>query len=287
MEALYHLQLLYISSATNPSDIMNKSPSTLHKLLGIGGFHWIDWSKDTMLPDPTRCFSSLVIGIMIIRFLAANDWDFSLALTGFFLNPYVLLFFGTAVAVAYSAWPTTPLPKFDRWAAEWYFWNAWLYHMVMDGASGTFRLVPVVVQQYDILDLRFPGRHVVPWVIGATELFVMGPMCLLTLWAILKRHNLRFPLELITSTLQITGMIVFVLSEVYEGQHSIPALDPVGTDTGLVFKFNLYHLVYYWFGFWFCNLVWGVFPYYRIMRAVDECQRVFNRNAPASKNKSR
>lgn len=266
---------------------MNQPPSTLHKVLGIGGFHWIDWSKASMLPDPTRCFSSLVIGIMIIRFLMANDWNLSLALTGFFLNPYVVVFLGMAVAVVYIAWPVTALPKYDRWAAEWYFWNAWLYHMVMDGASGTFRLVPVVVQQYDILDKRFPGRHVVPWIIGATELFVMGPMCLLTLWAILKRHHLRFPLELITSTLQITGMIVFVGSEVYEGQRSIPALDPVGTDDGLVFKFNLYHLTYYWFGFWFCNLVWGVFPYYRIMRAVEECRLAFSGSTTTSNKKSR
>jgi hypothetical protein len=301
VEALYHLQSLYsarddsvydtytstsrkrntISNKQLPMTI-SKKPSTRDMLLGIGGCHYVPWSKAHKIPDPTRIFSLLVITIMVIRFLMANDWNFSLVMTGFFLNPYVVAFFTTAVAVAYFSRPSTPLPIYDQWTAEWYFWNAWLYHMVMDGASGSFRLVPVVVQQYDILDQRFPHHHVVPWLVGAIELFIMAPLCLITLWAVQKRHPLRFPLELITSTFQIVGMIIFVGAEVYEGQFNIPALDPVGTKDGLEFKFNLYHLTYYWFGFWFCNLVWGVIPYFRTMRAVEECRLAFNQTAVSS-----
>ncbi|GKY90385.1 hypothetical protein MPSEU_000012500 [Mayamaea pseudoterrestris] len=256
-----------------------QQPSTFDTIFGIGGCHYVPWQKAHKMPDPTRVFSLLVITIMVFRFLVANDWNVSLVMTGFFLNVYVVAFFSLACAVFYLSKPLTPLPVYDQWTAEWYFWNAWLYHMVMDGASGSFRLVPVVVQQYDILDQRFPKHHVVPWLIGSMELFLMAPLCLLTLWAIQKRHVLRFPLELVTSTFQMAGMIVFVGAEVYEGQFNIPALDPVGTKDGLDFKFNMYHLVYYWFGFWFCNLVWGVIPYFRIMRAVNECRFAFTQSA--------
>jgi hypothetical protein len=262
----------------------HKKPSTLDTLLGIGGCHWFPWSVAHKIPDPTRTFSLLVIVIMILRFLMANDWNYKLAATGFFLNPYVLMSFFLSVAVAFMARPSTPLPVHDRWTAEWYFWNAFLFHWVMDGASGTFRLVPVVVQQYDIMDLRFPTHHVVPWMIGAMEIIIMGPLCLITMYMVLQRHPLRFALELITSSVQFTGMIMFVGAEVYEGQRNVPALDPVGSDNagGITLKFNLYHLTYYWFGFWFCNLVWGVIPYYRIMRAVEECRLAFNQSSGGS-----
>jgi hypothetical protein len=164
-------------------------------------------------------------------------------------------------------------------AAEWYWWNAWLYHTVMDGLSGSFHRVPVVVQQYLVLDKRFGTHHVVPWIIGAAEIAIMAPLCFCTIRAILDgdRSGARWPLELVTSAFQLFGMIVFVGAEVYEGQLNVPALDPVGTVAGgrwaNVKLFDLYHLTYYWFGFWFCNLVWGWVPLYRMGRALQECSK--------------
>jgi hypothetical protein len=251
----------------------------------VAGCNWINWESTFLqksMPDPIRMFSFLCLLIMSLRYMEANEWDLMLMIRGFYLNPYVLFFFLSACATVYVSYDARgehpPLRVYDRWVAEWYWWNAWLYHATMDGASGSFRLVPVVVQQYDLLDRRFTEGHVVPWVIGAVELFVMYPLCLVTLWTVLKRHPLRFPMEIVTSTFHIMGMIVFVVSEVYEGQTKIPALDPVGIpgDRWANLKFtDPYHLVYYWFGFWFCNLIWGFVPYYRITRAVDECRLVF------------
>jgi EXPERA (EXPanded EBP superfamily) len=243
------------------------------------------WESRTArsIPDPTRMFSLLVITIMILRYAQRHDWDFKIAMTsGFFLNPYVVSFFCMAsfsVYYGYSTKPVSasPLPLYDKWVVEWYWWNSWLFHMTMDGVSGSLRLVPVVVQQYDMLDLRFPNRHVVPWIIGMIELVIMGPLCMITAASILKRHPARFALELITSTLHITGMVVFVVAELYEGQLCIPALDPVGVPGNMWanMKFDMYHFVYYWFGFWFCNLIWGFVPLLRIRRALFECSRAF------------
>lgn len=251
------------------------------------------------MPDPTRIFSLLVIGIMFLIFLAKNEWDATLLVTGFILNPYVVLFFTMACLAVYdglkgrqtsTAQQQQPLPVYDRWTVEWYWWNAWLYHMVMDGGSGSFQLVPVVVQQYNMLDQRFPDHHVVPWMIGVIELFVMGPLCLVTLWTILRRHPARYPLEIITSTLHITGMIVFVGAEVYEGQLNVPALDPVGTVEGGAWAnvklLDTYQFIYYWFGFWFCNLIWGFVPLIRIWRALQVCSTAIGAaNEAATKSK--
>lgn len=75
-----------------------------------------------------------------------------------------------------------------------------------------------------------------------------------------QNHPLRYPMELITSTFQFMGMIVFVFAELNEGQLNVPAIDPVGIPGNRwanVKVFDLYHFTYYWFGFWFCNFVWG------------------------------
>jgi hypothetical protein len=248
-----------------------------------GQCHWIDWNSvfiQKVLPDPTRIFSFLVIGIIILRYLESHEWDVSLILSGFILNPYVVISFAIACATLYVSRPTAetkPLPIYDRWAVEWYWWNAWFYHMVMDGASGTFQLVPVVVHQYQMLDKRFSNHHPVPWTVGAIELFIMGPLCLAVVYCILKRHPARFPLELIVSSFQVMGMILFIAAEVMEGQLNVPALDPVGVPGNRwanVKFFDFYHFTYYWFGFWFCNLIWYVMimwkKYYRLLCGVDD-----------------
>jgi hypothetical protein len=242
--------------------------STALKSKAKGQCHWIDWDSDfiqKVLPDPTRIFSFLVIGIMIFRYLESHDWDVSLMMSGFLINPYVVISFAIACATLYVSWPApnttnTPLPIYDQWAVEWYWWNAWFYHMVMDGASGTFQLVPVVVHQYQVLDKRFSTHHPIPWTIGAVELFIMGPLCLAVVYCILKRHPARFPLELIVSSFQFMGMVLFIAAEVMEGQLNVPANDPVGVpgNRWANVKFDIYHCTYYWFGFWFCNLIWYV-----------------------------
>jgi hypothetical protein len=264
-----------MSATTTTNGATTAKPT---KFMGV--CHWIDWKSAAVsaLPDPTRVFSFLVMAIMLGRYAESHDWDASLLLTGFFLNPYVVVFLSIAVAVlrvsnSNSNAKLPPLPVYDRWAVEWYWWNAWFYHAVMDGASGSFQLVPVVVQQYQVLDKRFTTHHSVPWTVGAIELFIMQPLCLACVYCILQRHPYRFPLELITSTFQVMGMILFIVAEVFEGQLNVPALDPVGIpgNRWANVKLDLYHFTYYWFGFWFCNLIWGVVPYYRIVRAVQEC----------------
>jgi EXPERA (EXPanded EBP superfamily) len=275
----------------------SRPPTTTDQALG--GCHWIPWNAPWVaaLPDPTRAFSLLCLTIITGVFLYMNNGDIVAVILGLYLNPYVLVFFATAGATWYHAVKVrdsqvatatvataTVVPVYDAWTAEWYWWNSWLFHAVMDGSAGALRLVPVVVQQYDIMDSRFPTRHAVPWMIGLIELTCMYPLCLATYYATVTKSPHRFALELVTSSMQFMGMVIFIVTEVYEGQVNIPALDPVGNknDGTLQLRYNLYHLVYYWFGFWFCNLIWGVVPFYRIQRAMQECHRAFAQQSSAS-----
>lgn len=234
----------------------------------------IEKSVYETLPDPTRVFSALVLGILWLRFLITTK-DASQLFWGFFASPYVVGFFSLACFTVYLGYnPKSKLSAHDRWAAEWYFWNAWLYHMTMDGASGTFRLIPVVVQQYDILDRRFVQGHPIVWAVGFFELFIMAPLSLASCYAILQNRPQRYPLEIITSSFHFMGMVLFVLTEVLlDEQVNVPARDPVGVpgNAWANVKFlDFDHLVYYWFGFWFCNLIWGVVPLLRIRCAWNE-----------------
>ncbi|KAL7557294.1 hypothetical protein ACA910_016255 [Epithemia clementina (nom. ined.)] len=278
--------------------------STNHDVLPpLGSCNWIPWDSEFIqkkLPDPTRLFSFLVCGVMFFRFLEASDCDFEALFTGFVINPYVLIFLAIATLTLYlglvtaaketasttttkspspslwEAWQS--LPVFDRWAAEWYWWNAWLYHGVMDGASGTLQAVPVVVSQYQVLDRRFSTHHSVPWIVGLVEIIFHQSVCLWTLYAVVTKSPYRFPLEIITAILHMFGAVVFVFAEVYEGQFNVPALDPVGIPGnrfGNIKWTSSYQFVYYWFGFWFCNFVWIWVPLYRLQRAVQECVRSF------------
>jgi EXPERA (EXPanded EBP superfamily) len=269
------------------------SPPSLTTAADLGGCHWIPWDAPWVaaLPDPTRAFSLVCLVIITGVFLYMNHGDVAAVVWGLYLNPYVLLFFATAVATWYHAAvkvrespQLATVPVYDAWTAEWYWWNSWLFHATMDGSAGALRLVPVVVQQYDIMDLRFPTRHAVPWMIGLIELVCMYPLCLATYHAVVTKSPHRYALELVTSSMQFMGMVIFIVTEVYEGQVNVPALDPVGNqhDGTLQLRYNLYHLVYYWFAFWFCNLIWGVVPYYRIQRAMQECHRAFVQQAAST-----
>jgi hypothetical protein len=269
------------ATASNGNHVTKKTP----QILG-GGCNWIPWDAQWVqsMPDPTRMFSILVLGIIIFKYLAKYDWDFSLLLFGFVLNPYVIFSFGVSITVFQYGGGLEKfcaLPVYDRWACEWYFWNAALYHMIMDGFTGTFGVVPLVLHQYQQLDYRFVSHHSVPWTVGLVELTTHSTFCLLSMWAILKNkdHPVRYPAELITGTLHIFGMVVFLIAEVYEGQLNVPANDPVGVEGdrwGNLKVWDMDQLTYYWFGFWICNNVWLVVPYYRMVRAFDEIHQRFS-----------
>lgn len=63
--------------------------------------------------------------------------------------------------------------------------------------------------------------------------------------------------KIILSTAQIFGAIMFVFTEVWDGQPHLHGGEGV-----------LKSVVYYWFAFWVCNFIWIIFPSYVIYDVV-------------------
>jgi len=96
-------------------------------------------------------------------------------------------------------------------------------------------------------------------VISALELVVMGPLCLFLYYAIQTNKSFRHPLQILVSTIQATGCIIFTGAEILGGLKHIPS--------DLDFTFTLDKIVYFWIFFVFANILWTCLPAYLIMRS--------------------
>ena len=85
------------------------------------------------------------------------------------------------------------------------------------------------------------------------ELFLAGPLCLAVYLAYYTGSSYRRPLEIVTAVCQLYGAIAFAGSEVLNG---LPHVNP---DWNLEFTFD--HILYFWFPFVFCELLWIVVPF--------------------------
>jgi cholestenol delta-isomerase len=112
--------------------------------------------------------------------------------------------------------------------------------------------LPPLRKQYEELDSRYRNKDPTVMLVSGVELFLMGPLCLLLVYAILKKKHYRHPLQILVCTLQLMGTIMFAGTEIYTGCHNIP------TDFGLTFTPD--KLFYFWLLFVVANLVWIVVP---------------------------
>lgn len=91
----------------------------------------------------------------------------------------------------------------------WYLVNGVVFHILFDGLSGSFLLVPLIVDQYQVLDNRFNTHHAVPYVVGIIEIVAMAPACFFAYRAIKQGLPSRYPLELLVALLHAFGMVMF------------------------------------------------------------------------------
>eukprot|EP01126_Amoeba_proteus_P053362 TRINITY_DN64_c0_g1_i1.p1 TRINITY_DN64_c0_g1~~TRINITY_DN64_c0_g1_i1.p1 ORF type:complete len:277 (+),score=47.68 TRINITY_DN64_c0_g1_i1:110-832(+) len=230
-----------------------------------------------IISDPTILYAFLCIGIMATKKLLAGD--FMIVLT-FFVNPCVL--FSLALGLATVYWSSLgnksrTLSRSDLYSSNWYLVNGVVFHLMFDGFSGSLQSIPLIVDQYKVLDNRFNTHHAVPWVIGIIEMLVMAPLCFLTYRAIRRNLPSRYPLELMVAILHAFGMVLFCAVEIYEGNLNVPAVDPIGNSNGRFanLKFTENHLTYWWFGFLFSEAIWGIVPFFlgrRAFRKIIELQ---------------
>jgi len=152
-----------------------------------------------------------------------------------------------------------PLSQFDWWVSQWFLFNGTIIHILLDGLVGMVGRVPFLHSKYCELDKRYCIREESVMVISALELVVMGPLCLFLYYAIQTNKSFRHPLQILVSTIQATGCIIFTGAEILGGLKHIPS--------DLDFTFTLDKIVYFWIFFVFANILWTCLPAYLIMRS--------------------
>eukprot|EP01005_Ploeotia_sp_CARIB1_P001486 NODE_410_length_863_cov_412.972826_g401_i0.p1 GENE.NODE_410_length_863_cov_412.972826_g401_i0~~NODE_410_length_863_cov_412.972826_g401_i0.p1 ORF type:complete len:254 (-),score=33.63 NODE_410_length_863_cov_412.972826_g401_i0:101-802(-) len=225
------------------------------------------------LLDPTTLF---VLGCLLTpAVLNYNDTD---ALKEYFTDPHLLLctlLTLLLIFITHCTGKTVKLSARDKRAATWFLLNGTYIHILMDGLVGAYHKLPLMDKSYLIVDKRFTrgwsderGTSIV--MISLIELFVMGPLCCLVYYGYYKNKGWRRPLEVIVSTLQFMGAVMFTGPELLNGMVNIP------TDWKL--EFTQHHLVYFWFAFVFCEPLWMVVPAMFIYRAVKDISNLYDRH---------
>mmetsp|Transcript_11568 Transcript_11568/g.42309 ORF Transcript_11568/g.42309 Transcript_11568/m.42309 type:complete len:245 (-) Transcript_11568:287-1021(-) len=183
----------------------------------------------------------------------------------------------------------------DRRVATWYLLNGSIIHILMDGLVGTHGLeglcgprgfaevLPLMDAQYRKLDGRFnmsfgDHRGSCVYLVSLVELFVAGPLCLAVYVAYVSHSPYRRPLEIVTAVSQLYGAVVFAGSEILNG---LPNVHP---DWDLEFSFD--HVLYFWFAFVFCELLWVVVPLNLTLTALQECAAGMSGGAGSRKRKA-
>ena len=71
------------------------------------------------------------------------------------------------------------------------------------------------------------------WVLTYIELLFDTPVCLLIFVAYLRGWHWRKPLELIVGAVQVSGTVMFIGPELYNGLRTCPASAPMGGPEGM------------------------------------------------------
>ncbi len=87
--------------------------------------------------------------------------------------------------------------------------------------------------------------------------FVDGPLCVLCVYAFLRRTSYRYTVQLVLSLCQLYGVILYFLTEMKEGFIHGPYGDPL----------------YFWFYFTTLNMIWVLIPAILIIESWREISR--------------
>jgi hypothetical protein len=191
-------------------------------------------------------------------------------------------------------------------AANWYLLCGAYIHFLMDGLVGCYGVWNLMRRAYETLDGRFPKPYTgdapgydkaykiaegtlvpppialrqaipnfsVPYVVGHMEMLVYFPLCLALYYAYKKGLPWRRPLEILIAAFQLFGAIVFMGAEEVTGMSNL-FLPGNTTGSGKVpTDWDVWMYVdtacFYWFAYFFCNLIWVFVPIYLIYKAGAE-----------------
>jgi hypothetical protein len=239
-------------------------------------FQW-SWS------DPTLVFA-IVCGV----FPALKARDPAVMLQ-YVTDPVCIAIFSLTMGVycnaKYTPGKQACLQPWEHQAAMWYLLNGAVFHLLLDFGVGNLKALPVMQQNYQMMDLRYgclpqhpcgtengitKSMEPMVWLLTWIEATIDAPLCFVIFTAYLKGWACRKPLEIALATSHILGTLLFMGTELYDGLHQVPpAPNNVGGPNGLLenavgldytdSKFEA-QFSFFWFAFIACNSIWYYVP---------------------------
>jgi hypothetical protein len=205
-----------------------------------------------LLLDPTFLFVSGCLLTPVLLLCLEQPDDLHSQLKAYFTDPALLAGVGAFfLTLLCAAGVTGPCWTWERRIANWFLLNGAFIHITMDGLTGGYHMLPLMYEQYKKVDRRFETDELNSWLVTQLELFVMGPLCLLTYIAYRRQWTARWSLASCAATLQWAGAVVFAGVEWLA--------DFPNTPVDRHFKFTPHHCLYFWFGYG-ANFLWVVIP---------------------------
>lgn len=111
----------------------------------------------------------------------------------------------------------------------------------------------------------------VPYVVGHMEMIVYFPLCLALYYGYKRGESWRRPLEILVASFQLFGAIVFMGSEEVLDSPNLFIRGRI-TGSGRIPDDAPWFDVacFYWFAYFFCNLIWVFVPIPLIFKAMSE-----------------
>uniref|UniRef100_A0A7S3PJQ8 EXPERA domain-containing protein n=1 Tax=Aplanochytrium stocchinoi TaxID=215587 RepID=A0A7S3PJQ8_9STRA len=215
-------------------------------------------SVQTLLGDPTVIFTVLVI-LTPLLFCRSVGAVVSYLFTPMMVASWVYL--GVVLYITHGDGKSIALGERDQRVALWFLMNGVYFNLFLDVVSGQFQMMDEMSRQYLVVEPRYQfgvfdvhGQSV--FMTSMCELFFQSPLCIVAYYAYCRNKSYKLVAEFTVCVLHAAGVWWFYFPEAISGFEHLGGW-PASVSEALGFN----RLLFFWFGFWFCGLLWLYVPY--------------------------
>ena len=211
-----------------------------------------------MLKDPTVWFT---IFVLLVPLVFVGVWDG----IAYLLHPTLWMSFAYLVAVlhvTHGDGKSFPLSERDQRVAYWFLMNGVYFNLFLDVFAGQFQMFGELSRRYLQVDPRyaigvFDVRGQSVFMTSMLEIFAQSPLSLVAYYAYCRKKPYRYIVEFTVCILHSAGVWWFYFPEAIAGFEHLGGW-PKSVGEALSFD----RLLFFWFGFWFCGILWLVVPFH-------------------------
>mmetsp|Transcript_6908 Transcript_6908/g.7951 ORF Transcript_6908/g.7951 Transcript_6908/m.7951 type:complete len:247 (-) Transcript_6908:71-811(-) len=210
------------------------------------------------LSDPTVVFT---ISVVLVPVIYCNGIG---GILSYLFTPMMVaswIYLGLVLYVTHGDGKSVSLSERDRRIAFWFLMNGVYFNLFLDVVSGQFQMMDEMSRQYLKVEPRYiygvfdvHGQSV--FMTSMCELFFQSPLCIVTYYAYYRNKNYKNIAEFTVCVLHAAGVWWFYFPEAISGFEHLGGW-PSSISEALSFN----RLLFFWFGFWFCGILWLVVPF--------------------------